>query len=157
MGGEGATSWVSDTGGESGTAGGGRSCGSDVETRTGAVHDLTTVFTFRALQALEDPAVAIADARSWSDWVGMVGEAGVPRMHTFLRRQDIRVDFFNGASSPAARLQRVADTDSSFGSERLVLVGVAGQDHVAAPAEWEFQPLAATAAEAGWRLRGADG
>lgn len=131
----------------------GGSCGAPEHAETGPVHDLTTVFTFEALTKMADPAAVLADARSWSDWVGMVGEADIPRMNTFLRRNDINVDFFNGASQPTARLRRVSETDSSFGSQRQVVVGVEDQDRFGAVGGWEFQDLETTAENADWTIR----
>lgn len=131
----------------------GGSCGAPESADTETVHDLTTVFTFEALTRVADPVAVIADARSWSDWVGMVGEADVPRMNTFLRRNEINVDFFNGASRPEARLRRVSDTDSSFGSERQVVIGLEAQADLGDIEGWEFEHLDETADEAGWTLR----
>lgn len=131
----------------------GDSCGGPAHAETGTVHDLTTVFTFEALTMMADPAAVIADAKTWSDWVGMIGNADVPQMNTFLRRNEINVDFFNGASRPAARLRRVVETDSSFGSKRQVVVGAEDQAHFGAVDGWEFQDLESTAQNADWTLR----
>lgn len=115
-------------------------------------HDLTTAFTLEALMQLKNPAGAVAEARSWSDWVGVVGRADAPTLNTFLRRKGVDIDFFNGANTPGERLARVAAAGSAFHSERLVLVGAVGQEKIAEKAGWEFEPLVPTAEEAGWDL-----
>ncbi|MFW6384256.1 MAG: DUF7124 domain-containing protein [Halodesulfurarchaeum sp.] len=115
-------------------------------------HDLTTAFTIEALASLSDPAGVVTEARTWSDWVGVVGDVDAPTMNTFLRRKGIDIDFFNGAGTPTERLSKVAVESSAFFSERLVLIGIEGQESVLPSAEWEFQPLEETAAEADWDL-----
>ncbi len=115
-------------------------------------HDLTTAFTIEALASLSDPAGVVSDARSWSDWVGVVGDVDAPTMNTFLRRQGVDIDFFNGAGTPTERLAKVAVESSAFYSERLVLVGIEGQESMLPEEDWEFQPLAETAENAGWDL-----
>ncbi|MFP4530034.1 MAG: hypothetical protein ACLFNC_01945 [Halodesulfurarchaeum sp.] len=116
-------------------------------------HDLTTAFTLAALTQLENPAAVVSEARTWSDWVGVVGEADAPTINTFLRRKGVDIDFFNGAASPAQRLSRVTAEGSAFHSGRLVLVGAAGQEAIAAEADWEFEDIVPTAETAGWALR----
>ena len=116
-------------------------------------HDLTTAFTFEALQKLSNPAGVLSAARSWSDWVGMVGEADAPTMNTFRRRRQLAVDFFNGGSGgPDARLAEIATGDSPFQEDRMVLIGLPDQSWIAEEAGWEFEPLADTAERAGWTL-----
>lgn len=131
------------------------SCGSAAATEQPdePQHDLTTAFTFEALQKLANPAGVLSAARSWSDWVGMVGEADAPTMNTFLRRRQLGVDFFDGGSGgPEARLSEIATGDSPFREERLVLVGLPGQSWIAEEAGWEFEPLEDAAEQAGWTL-----
>lgn len=115
-------------------------------------HELTTAFTLAALSQLENPAGVVAESRSWSDWVGVVGDADAPTINTFLRRESVDVDFFNGVASPVERLSRVSAEGSAFNSDRLVLVGLEGQGAIAEEAGWEFERLVPTAEEAGWEL-----
>lgn len=116
-------------------------------------NDLTTAFTLAALKKLDNPAGVVSEARSWSDWVGVVGNVDAPTMNTFLRRNTVDIDFFNGAGSAENRLQRISADASAFHSNRLVLVGTAEQTEMAAVEGWEFQDLEETAAEAGWDLQ----
>ncbi|MDZ7849509.1 MAG: hypothetical protein U5K70_01395 [Halodesulfurarchaeum sp.] len=134
---------------------GGESCEAPTEEEEAEepdAHDLTTAFTLAALTQLENPAAVVSEARSWSDWVGVVGEADAPTINTFLRRNGVDVDFFNGAASPAQRLSRVTAEGSTFHSDRLVLVGAEGQEQIAEEAGWEFEGIVPTAEKAGWAL-----
>lgn len=135
---------------------GGGSCEAPTEEDEGDEaedHDLTTAFTLAALTQLENPAGVVSEARLWSDWVGVVGDADAPTINTFLRREGVDTDFFNGVASPAERLSRVAAEGSAFHSERLVLVGADGQESIAEEAGWEFEGIVPTAEEAGWELQ----
>jgi hypothetical protein len=118
----------------------------------GGEHDLTTAFTLAALTELADPAAVVAEAGTWSDWVGVVGEVDAPTLNTFLRREAVDNDFFNGVEAPTERLKRIANPGSAFYSERLVLVGTEDQAEIAAAAGWEFEAVRPTAEEAGWEL-----
>jgi hypothetical protein len=132
----------------------GESCDAPTETDDdGETHDLTTAYTLAALTRLQNPAGVVSESRSWSDWVGVVGDADAPTLNTFLRRQGVDIDFFNGAATPAQRLSRVAAEGSAFHSDRLVLVGVEGQEGIAEEAGWEFERLGPTAEKAGWTLK----
>ena len=132
----------------------GNTCGAPTqEEDDGQTHDLTTAFTLNALASTVDPAAVVEDARNWSDWVGVVGTVDSPTMNTFLRRNGVDIDFFNGANAPAERLARVASEGSAFHSDRLVLVGVEGEEGFAPEAGWEFELLEPTAEEAGWDLQ----
>lgn len=130
----------------------GNTCGTSIE-EDEETHDLTTAFTLNALASTANPAAVVEDARNWSDWVGVVGTVDSPTMNTFLRRNGVDIDFFNGANEPAERLARVAASGSAFHSDRLVLVGVEGEEGFVPEEDWEFELLEPTAAEAGWELQ----
>lgn len=136
-------------------SGGGGSCETPDHADDGdeETHELTTAFTLAALQKLKNPAGVVSEARSWSDWVGVVGNVDAPTLNTFLRRNTVDIDFFNGAGPPEERLKRIAADASAFHSDRLVLVGTEDQAEMAAVEGWEFQALEDTAAEAGWELQ----
>jgi hypothetical protein len=116
-------------------------------------HELTTAFTLDALTRLENPASVVSEARAWSDWVGVVGDVDAPTLNTFLRRESVDIDFFNGVADPQERLARVAKEGSAFHSDRLVLVGAQGQADLAPADDWEFETIESTAEEAGWSLK----
>jgi hypothetical protein len=115
-------------------------------------HDLTTAISFRALERTKTPGAVVADANTWSDWVGVVGDVSGPELNTYFRNHSIDVDFFNDVSDgPAERLAAI-DEGHHFYSERRVLVGLPEEREWAEAAGWEFQPFEETAEEAGWNL-----
>ncbi|NHN48937.1 hypothetical protein G9464_15220 [Halostella sp. JP-L12] len=116
----------------------------------GGVDEMATAFTYEALKRLSNPAAAVADAKRWSDWIGIVGDVPAHVIGTFQREHGIDADFFNGTGTgPGERLAGI-DEHSMFYSERMVVVGVAGEEPIAEEAGWEFVPLADAAANAGW-------
>ncbi|UWG48929.1 Uncharacterized protein HSRCO_2669 [Halanaeroarchaeum sp. HSR-CO] len=131
---------------------GGGSCGTGGEADHETVHDLTTAITLEALKRTESPSAVIAETNTWSDWVGVVGDASGPAMNTYFRNNGIDVDFFNDVSrGPADRLARIDETHH-FYSERRVLVGLPEEREWAEEAGWEFQSFHEVAEEADWSL-----
>lgn len=121
----------------------------------GGVDDMTMALTYRAAQHLADPATALADATQWADWLGIVGDVEAHVITKFQRDHRVDVDFFNGSGAgPGERLATI-DDHSMFFAERMVVVGLDGEEGVAEEAGWEFVPLSEAAAKAGWTL--ADG
>ena len=118
----------------------------------GGVDDMATAYTYEALKRLEEPAAAVRDSKRWSDWIGIVGDVPAHVIGTFQRRHGIDADFFNGTGTgPGERLAGV-DEHSMFYSERMVVVGVPGEEAIAEKAEWEFVPLSDAATNAGWNV-----
>ncbi|MFW6458757.1 MAG: DUF7124 domain-containing protein [Halodesulfurarchaeum sp.] len=131
---------------------GGGSCGTGGEADHETVHDLTTAISLEALKRTESPSAVIAETNTWSDWVGVVGEASGPAMNTYFRKNGIDVDFFNDVSrGPAERLARIDETHH-FYSERRVLVGLPEEREWAEEAGWEFQSFHEVAANADWSV-----
>ncbi|WP_129112830.1 DUF7124 domain-containing protein [Halegenticoccus tardaugens] len=117
---------------------------------------LTMAMTYEAIRRLDDPAGVIADARGWADWIGVVGDVPAHALNAFQRRHGVDVDFFNGAgTAPAERLAAI-DSSSMFDAERLVVVGVDGEEGLARRTGWEFVPLSIAAAKAGWTIDGSE-
>ena len=119
----------------------------------GGVDDMATAFTYEALKRLSKPAAAVRDSKRWSDWIGIVGDVPAHVIGTFQREHGIDADFFNGTGTgPGERLADI-DEHSMFYSERMVVVGVAGEEEaIAEEAGWEFVPLSDAAANAGWEV-----
>lgn len=115
---------------------------------------MTLAFTFDAIRRLDDPAAVLADARQWSDWIGIVGEVEAHVINKFQRDNALDVDFFNGTGTgPAERLGEIGP-HSMFFAERMVVVGIPGRDEsIAEAADWEFVDLETAAGEADWALR----
>ncbi|WP_254545765.1 DUF7124 domain-containing protein [Halomarina pelagica] len=113
---------------------------------------MTLAFTYEALRRLADPRLAVADAETWSDYVGIVGDVPAHVINTFQRTHGVDADFFNGTGTDAAERLAAVDPSSMFYAERMVLVGLPAEEGVAATAGWEFVPLATAAEKAGWEL-----
>jgi hypothetical protein len=119
----------------------------------GGADDMTLAFTYRAATRLSNFGAAAADADGWADWVGIVGRVPAHVLNKFQRDRRVDLDFFNGsARGPGERLADVGPT-SMFYAERMVVVGVEGEDEeIAERADWEFVPLAEAAEKAGWEI-----
>lgn len=118
----------------------------------GGADDMTVAFTYRAVRRLETPAAVFADAYSWADWIGIVGDVETHAITNFQRTNTIDADFFTGSgTSPAERLREI-DTTSMFYAERMVLIGLEEEEPIAEAADWEFIPIEAAAEAADWGL-----
>lgn len=118
----------------------------------GGVDDMATAYTYDAVQRLENPRVALAEANEWSDWIGLVGDVEAHAINAFLREHQLDIDFFNGSGDgPAERLADI-DEHSMFYAKRMVVVGTDSEKWIADEADWEFVPLVEAASKAGWEL-----
>lgn len=119
----------------------------------GGADDMTLAFTYEAATRFPNFGAVALDADGWADWVGLVGRVPAHVLNKFQRDRSVDLDFFNGsARGPAERLAAVGPT-SMFYAERMVLVGVEGEDEgIAERADWEFVPLSEAAEEAGWEV-----
>ena len=123
----------------------------------GGADDMTLALTYEAAQRLADPRLAVIEAKSWTDWIGIVGDVPAYEINRFQREHEIDVDFFSGAGQEPA--ERLADVDehSMFYAERMALVGLDGEAGIAERAGWEFVPLATAAEKADWEVTDAEG
>lgn len=113
--------------------------------------EMTLAFDRGALERLARPADAVADARRWSDRVGVVGDAPVADSEVV---DAVEPDFISGEGGAAGSLAAVRQR---FPSERHVFVGTADSDRDTVQAlGWEYLPVAEAAEKAGWALAGAD-
>lgn len=125
----------------------------DPEDDAGATHGMTMAITYNAAQRLANPERVAVDAKGWVDWLGIVGDVPAYTINAFLRKSGIDSDFFNGTDDPDERLAKI-DEHSSFHAERMVVVGIKGEDEwIAEEADWEFVPLTEAAGEADWVLQ----
>jgi len=111
--------------------------------------DLTLLFTLGAVRSLSDPAAAVAEAREWSRYVGIVAN-DASAVGTFTRRHGIEND---------CRLRSwdkwgtVRDLHEATDTPRHVFVGTTDADRrVATRVGWEFRTVEEAAGRAGWRL-----
>jgi hypothetical protein len=112
--------------------------------------EMTLAFDLSALQALADPGAAVADARQWTRYVGVIGTEPTHVLRSYTRKRRIREDFFSGPEDRTETLQSVRE---QFDGDRYVLVGTDEADRsVAAAAEWEYLPVSEAAEAADWTL-----
>ncbi|NKE35772.1 hypothetical protein GWG54_08055 [Natronococcus sp. JC468] len=118
----------------------------------GGPDEMTIAFTYRAAGRLETPAAVFADASSWADWIGIVGDVGTHAITNFQRTNTVDADFFTGSgTSPAERLREI-DRTSMFYAERLLLIGLEEEAPIAEAADWEFLSIEDAAEAADWGL-----
>lgn len=116
--------------------------------------DMTMALSYRAVRSLGNLHLALSDAETWTDYVGIVGDVDAHVINKFQRDNGVDLDFFNGTGTgPGERLAEVGPT-SMFYADRMALVGVesAGERAWAEAAGWEFVPLAEAAEASDWEL-----
>jgi hypothetical protein len=112
--------------------------------------DMTLAFELEALRRLKRPDEVFADARSWSEYVGVVSDKPTYVVTNFTRKNRIRQDFFSG---PRGKRESLENVGRQFDTGRHVFVGTDEDDRgVAADVGWEYLPLEDAAEAAGWEL-----
>jgi len=120
----------------------------------GGSSDMTLAFELEALKELADPEAVFSDARSWSEYVGVISEKPTYVVTNFTRKNRIRQDFFSGPRGREESLENVRD---QFDTDRHVFVGSGDEDEALAEAAgWEFLPIDAAAEAADWALASAE-
>lgn len=107
---------------------------------------LTLAFELVAARRLADPEGAVADARTWSENVGIVSDRPPHVLTKFTRDNYIRNDFGPGTDPIAETLEHLRE---HFETDRFVFIA---SDADSAPEGWEYQPIEAAAERAGWEL-----
>ena len=117
----------------------------------GGSSDMTLAFELAALKRLADPESVFADARTWSEYVGVVSDKPTYVVTNFTRKNRIRQDFFSG---PRGKAESLDNVERQFDTDRHVFVGVPDGDDpdVAEEVGWEFVPIARAAEAADWEL-----
>ena len=116
----------------------------------GGSTDMTLAFELEALKELADPEAVFSDARSWSEYVGVISEKPTYVVTNFTRKNRIRQDFFSG---PRGRAESLENVQSQFQTDRHVFVGMTEEDEeLAESVGWEFLPLEQAADAADWGL-----
>jgi hypothetical protein len=116
----------------------------------GGSTDMTLAFELDALKELQDPEAVFSDARSWSEYVGVISEKPTYVVTNFTRKNRIRQDFFSGPRGRAESLENVKD---QFQTDRHVFIGLTDEDEALAESVgWEFLPLENAAEAAEWAL-----
>ena len=121
----------------------------------GTAGPMTLLLTVSAVRRLDEPAAAVAEARAWSEHVGVVADGGEPvaDVRRFVDGIEADPDLVAGQVSGS-----LADVRQRLRTDRHVLVGTTErQQAVAAALGWEFQHVEAAADAAEWQLVEADG
>ena len=116
----------------------------------GGSTDMTLAFELETLKELADPGAVFSDARSWSEYVGVISEKPTYVVTNFTRKNRIRQDFFSGPRGRAESLENVMD---QFETDRHVFIGLTEDDEALAESVgWEFLPIEQAAEAAGWAM-----
>lgn len=111
---------------------------------------MTLAVTLSALRRLREPGTAFADARRFSEYVGVISEGPIHELRRYTRKRRIREDFFTGPGGPEETL---ASVGRNFESERHVLIGTEPTHREWAEATgWEYLTIEAAAEAAEWDL-----
>jgi hypothetical protein len=108
---------------------------------------LTLAFELAALKRLADPNAAFADARGWSEHVGIVTDQAPYVLTKFVRENGLRNDF---PAEPAPAVETLDHMRTHHDTERYVYVVPDGAAVEAAG--WELLPLSEAAERADWEL-----
>lgn len=110
---------------------------------------MTLMVERSALERLEDPAAALADAARWSTYLGVVSE-DPEAVRSFVERVNADPDFVSGTGGTAGALSAIRQR---FATERHVFVSLDESARATARAlGWEGLPLAEAARKAEWTL-----
>lgn len=111
---------------------------------------MTLAFELDVLKQLADPESVFSDARTWSQYVGVVSDQPTYVVTNFTRKHRIRQDFFSG---PRGRKESLENVKAQFDTDRHVFVGIDADDEsLAHEVGWEFLDLESAAEAAGWEL-----
>ncbi|GGM55000.1 3-deoxy-D-manno-octulosonate 8-phosphate phosphatase KdsC-like HAD superfamily phosphatase [Halarchaeum rubridurum] len=117
---------------------------------SGGSTDMTLAFELSALKRLAKPGTAFADARQWTEYVGVVSDEPTYVVTNFTRKRRIRQDFFSG---PKDKRESLENVKSQFETDRHVFVGADEADEaLAEETGWEFLHVEDAAEAAGWEL-----
>jgi hypothetical protein len=116
----------------------------------GGSTDMTLAFELEALKRLTRPEEVFSDARTWSEYVGVVSDKPTYVVTNFTRKNRIRQDFFSG---PRGREESLENVKKQFETDRHVFVGVDDDDStLAETVGWEFLHVEQAAEAAEWEL-----
>jgi len=108
---------------------------------------LTLAFDLAALRRVADPAAAVADARRWSEHVGVVTDRPPYVLTKFTREHAVENDF---PPEPAAAAETLDHMRTHHDTERYVFV--VPDDATPTAEGWEPLPLSEAVERAGWEL-----
>ena len=111
--------------------------------------DLTLLFTLGAARSLADPAAAVAAARQWSRYVGVIAN-DTGAVDRFCRRHGIENDYDPRDWDKWAGTEAIREATDT---PRHVLVGTSRADRqLASVTGWEYRSIEEAANRAEWEL-----
>lgn len=113
---------------------------------------ITLAFSLGALKRLESPREAYANARGWSEYVGVISDRPQRTVKKYARDHDLPTNF---TSRPGGEKKRSLADIKEVSSEapRHVYIGTGDTDReLAEQTGWEYVPLEEAAEAAGWAV-----
>lgn len=115
--------------------------------------EMTLAFSLTAVRRLADPAAAIAEAREWSQHVGVVGNHA-DEVESFVADHGFQQDYDLGDSDKWLLMETIREETHT---PRHVFVGTSVEDRrIAEYTGWEFQSVSEAAEKADWALAGGE-
>jgi hypothetical protein len=115
----------------------------------GGSGEMTLVVTRGAARRLADPAAALAEAREWSRYVGVIGADG-EQVERFVDEYGLDQDYDQGERDKWLVAEEIHEATHT---PRHVFVGASVEDRrVADYLDYEFREVAEAADRAGWAL-----
>jgi len=119
------------------------------DTSDGEAGELTLAFSLSAIERLDSPGAVFADARAWSESIGIIDD-DTERITQIVAAYDLQDDFDMHDRDKWFALEELCETTAT---PRHVYVGASDDDmRVATMFCWEYVRVAEAAAQAGWTL-----
>lgn len=111
--------------------------------------ETTLGFELAAFKAFDRPNEVVADARTWSRYVGLIA-TDTDAVTSYVQTHELNLDFLPGDRDKWLALEEIREKTNT---DRHVFVGLASDDRMAAEhTGWEFVPVEEAAEKAGWAL-----
>jgi hypothetical protein len=118
--------------------------------QSGGSSDMTLAFELESLKRLRRSDEVFSDARSWSEYVGVVSDKPTYVVTNFTRKNRIRQDFFSG---PRGKSESLENVKRQFDTDRHVFIGAGEHDQsLADEVGWEYLGIEQAATAADWEL-----
>jgi hypothetical protein len=112
--------------------------------------EMTLVFGLSALGRLREPAASVADARRWSEYVGVAGDPSSGNLTAAVERAGVEPDFISDETGLTGSLAAIRQR---FTTDRHVFLGSSGDERgISEALGWEYLPVEEAAERAGWAL-----
>ena len=114
-----------------------------------AAGELTLAFSLSAIDRLDAPSAVFADARAWSESIGIIDD-DTERITQIVAEHDLQDDFGMHDRDKWFALEELCETTAT---PRHVYVGASDDDmRVATMFCWEYVRVSEAAEQAGWTL-----